>query len=182
MKVLCWEFSYGLKLAMARRFTEKEKEKFADWYKEKGLCAVGKSFELKHLCTNTPEINAIIKRCSIGEFPSCSNACYEITDDEWDMLIALERETAYDERIKDLQETIAQCQKLIQECEYNKLYTDDETRVKWNEYNNLHNEGGFGYVPHFYTFREYDTARDRLSKASKSLDELVKSRKEVLNE
>lgn len=38
------------------------------------------------------------------------------------------------------------------------------------QYNNIHNEGGEGYIPHFYTYEEYEYAKKLLSKLLKKED------------
>ena len=41
--------------------------------------------------------------------------------------------------------------------------------LKAKKYNDLYNEGGEGYVPHFYTKDEYEYYKERLNKLEKDL-------------
>lgn len=56
---------------------------------------------------------------------------------------------------------------LIKNIEKHKLYHAQEVRKMKKQYNDIHNEGGEGYIPHFYTFEEYEYAKKQLAKLIK---------------
>lgn len=69
---------------------------------------------------------------------------------------------------KETEESIAECRKIIEQCEkQEKLYTKEEAVKKRRDYNNLYNEGGEGYVPHFYTIEEYEFTKTKLNELLK---------------
>lgn len=57
--------------------------------------------------------------------------------------------------------------KVIKECENHKLYHKEDIKKIRKQYNDIHNEGGEGYIPHFYTFEEYEYAKKQLTKLLK---------------
>lgn len=173
MKVLEYAPFYGLFLNNARRFTDEEKQSCADWFKDYGLCGIGECIELANLQWNTPEVHEILTRRRIGAFKGCDNSCYEINDQEWDMLVNLENIAAHDKRVKDLEQAIQSLREIISECERQGiLYTDEEARRMRKVYNDVNNEGGEGFVPHFYTKGEYESAKKCLDKIINELNQL----------
>jgi hypothetical protein len=172
MKVLHWAFSYGLSLDEARHFTEKEKENYADWYKDLGLVGTGTTMELENLNVNTPEVQDILSRESIGSFKGCANNAYEITDEEWEALAELNRRAGVEEEIKQTEDDIARCQSIIDHCSRIQLHTAEEAKRLRREYANAQNEGGEGYIPHFYTYDELSLAESDLKQLLTKLDQL----------
>ena len=59
---------------------------------------------------------------------------------------------------------------LIKNIEKHKLYHAKDVERMKKQYNDIHNEGGEGYIPHFYTFEEYEYAKKQLSKLLKKED------------
>ena len=53
---------------------------------------------------------------------------------------------------------------LIKNIEKHKLYHAQDVKKMEKQYNDLYNEGGEGYIPHFYTFEEYEYAKKQLAK------------------
>lgn len=53
---------------------------------------------------------------------------------------------------------------LDKEIKGGKLRTNEERKVWEHNYNNLMNEGGEGYVPHYPSVEEYESAKARLNK------------------
>lgn len=53
---------------------------------------------------------------------------------------------------------------LIKNIEKHKLYHAKDVEKMKKQYNDIHNEGGEGYIPHFYTFEEYEYVKKQLAK------------------
>lgn len=69
---------------------------------------------------------------------------------------------------KKIEKSIVEYRQIIEQCEkQEKLYTREEAAEKYRDYNRLYNEGGEGYVPHFYTIEEYELAKAGLSELLK---------------
>lgn len=159
-------YAYGISLQKARKFTENEKVHYADWYKERGFVGLGESVKLDEIRQEDLEsIESIDLSKPDGEFNGSSNVAYIIKEEVWDALVAL-NESKRKERIrKEKQEKVREYQAIIKACETtSKLYgTSEEAKQAMVNYNNLHNEGGEGYVPHFYTVDEYEWAKRKLA-------------------
>lgn len=66
-----------------------------------------------------------------------------------------------DQYVKD---SIKQCRKVIQLAERQEsVPSRDEANKQMDAYNDIHNQGGYGYVPHIYCVEEYNHANDILS-------------------
>lgn len=156
-------YSYGIYLHKARRFTEEEKEGLAEWFKNEGFVGIGKSTKLEHI--SWTDIGEILKdRKADGSFSGCSNSAYIISEDEWKALIELNEKKREEKEKKKIEKSIAGYKQTIEQCEkQGKLYTKEEAAEKYRDYNRLCNEGGEGYVPHFYTIEEYEFAKAGLS-------------------
>lgn len=163
--LVCYtQIGYKPELGQARRLNEEEKTHYAPWFHDIGFVGVGESLELEHL--NQFDVEKFLQReKSDGQFISSSDNVYIISQDEWDKLLELEnnkKELAdqidKDKKIDELQKIICQC------AAAGKLYTKEEAAKKRREYNNLYNEGGCGFIPHFWTVDEYEDAKKELHK------------------
>ena len=163
--LVCYtHLGYNPELSQARRLNEEEKTHYAPWFRDIGFVAIGEKEKLMHL--GYLEVRDYLKReKSDGEFVGIEGEVYIISQDEWDGLLKLERvkkeladKAKIDEKITELREIIRQCEAA------EKLYTKEEAVKKRKQYNNLYNEGGAGYVPHFWTIEEYEEAKSELRK------------------
>lgn len=156
-------YSYGVSLCKARRFTEEEKNDYAEWFKDKGFVKISDSTDLK--CIAWVDVRELLKeRKDDGSFNGCSNCVYIVSEDEWKALVELNEKKRAEKEKKETEESIAECRKIIEQCEkQEKLYTKEEAVKKRKDYNNLYNEGGEGYVPHFYTIEEYELTKTKLN-------------------
>lgn len=166
-----WAFSYGFSLIKARRLTEEEKPKYAEWFKDYGLMGIDAPVELDHI--RLDDVKAILHTLHPdGEFLGCTNQAYFITEEQWNTFLKLNDENKRKKEGERLEEAIESLEHLIHACENNTLYTDEEAKRRRISYNNLHNEGGYGFVPHFYTFSEYETAKARLQELKSKQEEM----------
>ena len=156
--------SYGVSLCHARRFNNEEKAGYAEWFRETGFVGISSypTIDLKEI--NWIDVRNILNnRKSDGSFNGCSNSAYIVTEDEWNKLIALNNQKRNEKLAKEKADDIEHYKKVIQACEnQQKLYTKEESIAKAKEWNYIHNEGGEGFVPHFYTIDEYEYAKKKL--------------------
>lgn len=163
---------YGNQLARARRLTEEEKTHYMPWFREIGFVRIGDGVNLEYLSLH--QIREILgDRDSDGNFVSSSEDVYIVSQDEWNKMIKMNEEQGILKKKKDLKEKIEDLQYTIERCESaKKLYTREEAQAERKRYNNLFNEGGEGFVPHFYTVEEYEWTKENLKEYQKELSEL----------
>ena len=160
-------YSYGVYLKKARRFTEEEKKGYAEWFREKGFLGVGNDIKLEYI--KQSDVNRILKnRQDDGSFNGCTNCAYIITQAEWNVLLELNEKKRIEDENKETENRINKYKQIIEQCKnQEKLYTKEEAERKRTAYNNAYNEGGEGYVPHFYTVEEYEYAKSKLNELLK---------------
>lgn len=77
------------------------------------------------------------------------------------VILGVNVESADDEKAEE----ITRLEKIIAKAEQqNEIPTKAEKAEKLRAYNNLHNEGGEGYVPWIVSREEYETAKEELKK------------------
>ena len=156
--------SYGVSLCHARRFNDEEKPKYAEWFRENGFVGISSypTVDLEEISWMDVR-NILSGRKSDGSFTGCNNSAYIVTEDEWNKLITLNDQKRNEKLAKENAEDIEHYKRVISGCEkQQKLYTKEEAIAKAKEWNDIHNEGGEGFVPHFYTIDEYEHAKKRL--------------------
>lgn len=142
-------------LQQARRFTEEEKLKYAKWFQDVGMVAVGESTKLPFLTWRD-----LPKREGDGEFPGCNNCAWIITREEADRYIKLNEENQREQQQKEIERTRKEMLQVIEMAgRQKKLYTAEEAERMSVWYNNANNDGGYGFVPHFYTIDEVEEAK-----------------------
>lgn len=66
---------------------------------------------------------------------------------------------------KDSAKELERCKQIVAQCEKGWMVeTAEEANAKSKAWNDLHNEGGYGYVPTWYPRELYDYARDYIAK------------------
>lgn len=151
--------AYGISICTARRFTEEEKQHYADWYKETGFVGLGDEVKLSTLgWSDMP------KRSSDGSFDGCNNQAWIITEDEKAHFIQLDTERQVEAENVKIAEDRAYYEYVV-ECasKQPKLYTREEAKRLAKQYNDVYNEGGEGYIPHYYTIDEVEAAKKWLA-------------------
>lgn len=160
-------FSYGVSLLRARRLTEEEKAHYTEEYRERGFKPTTDPVELKEL--DWKDVRKVLNnRSEDGSFDGCSNFAYIISEDEWDELLALNQELEKKKILNELEEykrILAVYEK------QEKLYTAEEAKEQRKRYNDVHNEGGEGYVPPYYTIEQYNCYKDKVSELEKLLQD-----------
>ena len=156
--------SYGVSLCHARRFTDEEKAEYVESFRELGFMRIYSYPTIKLDGINWIDVGNILKdREPDGSFIGCSNSAYIVTEEEWNKLISLNDKKCNEKLAKEKAESIEHYKKIVQACEsQEKLYTKEESAAKAKKWNDIHNEGGEGFVHHFYTIDEYEYAKKRL--------------------
>ena len=95
-----------------------------------------------------------------------NDALYVITNEQKEALLNYNTKEILEKENKQ----INYYKELIKNIEKHKLYHAQDVRKMKKQYNDIHNEGGKGYIPHFYTFEEYEYAKKLLSKLLKKED------------
>lgn len=164
-KTLCMS-STGSELIISRRLTETEKEQYLPEYRDLIFLGADEAhIALDHLYSY--EIRPVIAgQQADGEFPGSGNQAYIISDAQWDELIAMNQAKAEAKRaeqeaaeIESLRIRKAAAERQMVD---GKLPTKEEVRKLAAQYDELHNEGGEGYVPHYYSDDEYASICARL--------------------
>ena len=74
---------------------------------------------------------------------------------EAEEVIALRAE----EKRKQVADELKMYREIVRQCERGYLVeTEAQARAMWNNYNNINNEGGYGYVPTWFTRAQYEEA------------------------
>lgn len=148
-------------LSTARRMTGEEKKRYAKWCRDLMMYLTGEPVYLRSL--GWREVNALAHTADkdvIGLCPGGSGKLYALTDDEWAALIAADQQTADAKAVAERAERIDYLRDLLARADAQrvdgKLPFAAEAKEKARRYNNVYNEGGEGYVPHYYTQEEYD--------------------------
>lgn len=148
---------YGASLKKARHLKEDEKKKYLKPYWDTLYIGMEDNIHLKYIgWQDNPD------RQADGSFPGCGNSAWIISQEEWDHYLELEAERAEKHRTEELENNIKLLKERIARMEGCELcQTKEEAREKAKQYNDLYNEGGYGYVPYFYTVDEYKSAIHR---------------------
>lgn len=159
--------AYPFTLCHARRLTEEEKKRYTKESRDFILVAVGESIDLDDI-PGYQLFEIIEKRDCTGTLNGCQNNCYEITEEEWDRLIRVNNENKRAKKEKARQEYIRfyrDCKKRAEQQMDNSghLPSAAEAKKKEADWIRLQNEGGEGYVPHYFSQEEYDGICQKLS-------------------
>lgn len=150
-------YAYGITLNTARHLTDEERPHYNE--PDTIFIGTGTHINLDHI-----SIPDLPKRPCEGSFLGCGNRSWIISQEEWDELLNLNAQRAADKAEKDRAEEIAQLEALKARAErQGTLYTPEEARQKRMEWIRVQNEGGEGYVPHYFTQDEYDEICQRLT-------------------
>lgn len=148
-----------LELCLARFCTEEEKANFAEWCRDEMMFAVsGSHIGLPHLYF--PDLRDFLgHRISNGMFPGVASQVWIINKEEWDAILAMEQAAAEkqaEEGRESLITALLERKRLAErQMKDGKLPDKDEAERKAKRWNDTYNEGGEGYVPHFFTTEEY---------------------------
>ena len=174
MKTLEWAYGYGYSLQEAEILSEEEMRDRHLRMELHGklIGAIGSSINLKDLRWDLPEVGRIIAASYNGvennrrfySFLGCSNQAVEVTDEEWDMLIRLNDQCRAEREEIERNKRIAELRRTIDAAEHqSKIYTKSEAEAYQKWWNDVHNEGGDGFVPTVIYQEWYDEAKRELA-------------------
>ena len=153
-------------IAEARRFTEEEKTKYVEAFRERGFVTCGEHLRMEGLhWADCPS------RRTDGEVVGSSNFTWIITEEEKAKYIELNKKKLEQERKKDIEEQIKYWQEIIAKAEAQKcIPTKEQKKAMLKEYIDTYNEGGEGYVPQIISIETYNNAHEMLSSLLKKME------------
>ena len=147
-------------LATVRRMPDEEQQRYTEGYRGHMMLMTGEPVFLPAL--SDAEVYAlahIADKDVAGYLPRSSGVLYALTDDEWAALIAANQQAAAAKAAAERAGRIDYLRDLLARADAQrvdgKLPSADEAKEQARRYNNVYNEGGEGYVPHYYTQEEY---------------------------
>lgn len=149
----------GTHLRAARHLTEDEKRGYAEWCRETVLICTGESIDLPHITWKD-----VPQRPQDGSFPGGGNWAWIISDEEHAHYIALNGQREREAQEKEIQQDRKMNKEILRQAgKQEKLYTPEEAKEKSRRWNDVYNEGGYGFVPHYYTVEEVRQAEEWLA-------------------
>jgi hypothetical protein len=159
-------YGFGVSILQARWLTEEEKKEYAEWFAAIGMVGVGGSIPLPELT-----LRDLPDRESDGAFPGTNNGAWIITEEEAQRYQEINAERVRQAKIAEIQERIDFYRHVIAAGDRQRdLPSEAEARRREKEYNDVVNEGGYGYVPHWVSQEEYDRAKAMIEELSKELE------------
>lgn len=125
-----------------------------------------------------PEVEALIKEIEensedVGR-PYCNGILYSLTAEQEQALIEANEQQEREEKIEELQNEIDIHKRTIDE--FNKAKNPPETiaesRERARKYNELNNEGGYGFVPRFVSREQAEKCKARIAELQDELKEI----------
>lgn len=162
MKVFEWCYTLDNTLHEARRPTEAEKKRYsADWA-ENMIFGVGDHIKLPYVSSNDIP-HEWWKTRTIWHFNGFGNQCVEVSDEEWDQLLALNAQREAEKKDQERQEQIRRCQTVIRVAEQQQdIPSPEEAARRRKVWNDIYNEGREGYIPTIIDSARYASAKKRL--------------------
>ena len=150
------ESSYcEVKILKARRLTESEKLEYADWCRDKMFIGLGEDTELTYI-----DWRDLPKRQSDGQFNGCNNSAWIISKEEVEHYKELNAQREVGAQEKEKAEEIEEAEKIVKLSKSVKVFnTNGERIVYLRNYNNVQNEGGYGYLPTVLIKQEVEDAK-----------------------
>lgn len=148
-------------LATVRRMPDEEQQRYTEGYRGHMMLMTGEPVFLPALSdAEVYDLAHIAGKDVAGYLPRSSGELYALTDDEWAALIAANQQAAAAKAAAERAGRIDYLRDLLARADAQrvdgKLPSADEAKEQAHQYNNVYNEGGEGYVPHYYTQEEYE--------------------------
>lgn len=155
----------------ARWLSEEEKKTLTEEFKDIMVCGI-EHREIKNLTYEDTE--NLWKSGRHVCFPGSHNDAVVISEEDAGRLIQIDKTLGRKKKIEDLKELIRIHKEELRFLSSQKLHSRKEAKEAAAEWRKTMNEGGDGYIPHFYTCEELERCKDNLAKAEKELGELEK--------
>ncbi len=161
MKVFAEFGPYPNELIEVRLPTEEEKAQHCAGWADGLIFGTGNRAPVPYV--KYWDIPAEWKTRDYWALPSCGNRCYEISDEEWDWVVSLNAQREAEKKAKERQEDIEWYQNVIRKAERQPdIPTPEEAASRRKRWNDVYNEGGYGYVPDIIDSARYARAKQRL--------------------
>lgn len=159
-RVVNCQLGYATELSLARKLTEEEQTHYSAEWRDRLFQAVpsGQRLSLSHV--DLPAVSDLLcGRPDDGAFVSGGGQLYIISDEEWSRLAAMEQEAVAAQEAKERSEKrsrlLQRKEAAERQMKNGKLPSAAECKALADSWNNLQNEGGEGYLPHYYSDEEY---------------------------
>jgi len=155
--VLSW--STGWYKFVVKRITEVEERKDA-W----GYDIVMYRGEQVYEFFEMPDLESLSR--IDGDFWGCAHLVYAMSDEDYARLVAADQLAIEKQRAKEMEERACDLQRIIARFDEQKAKpeTFSDAREAVRRYNDLYNEGSYGYVPRIVSREERDAAEIELAK------------------
>lgn len=169
-EMLTVEFSvsWGISLQKARTLTDSEKAKFLPEVRNTTLVALPEDAVSLEYITPSELWDIVPQDSWVGSFCGSSGSVYRITREQWDRLAELDAKRKAEEEGEEKVERISRLKSSIKKAEEQmrdgKLPSRAEAKKLFEHYRNVINEGGDGFVPHYYCDEEYENLVRELQK------------------
>lgn len=163
MKVFAEFGSYPNELVEVRLPTEEEKARHCAGWADGLIFSAGLDSRVPIPYVKYDDIPSEWKTRDCWTLPSCGNRCYEISDEEWDWVVSLNAQREAEKKAKERQEDIEYYQNIVRKAERQPdIPTPEEAARRSKRWNNVYNEGGYGYVPDIIDSARYARAKQML--------------------
>lgn len=163
MKVFAKFGSYPNELIEVRLPTEEEKARHCAGWADGLIFSAGLDSRVPIPYVKYDDIPSEWKTRDCWTLPGCYNRCYEISDAEWDWVISLNAQRGAEKKEKERQEDIEWYQNIIRKAERQPdIPTPEEAARRCKRWNDVYNEGGYGYVPDIIDSARYARAKQML--------------------
>lgn len=167
MKVLMSSLVYGNELVEAQPLTDEEKKHYLPECADSMLSGTGSRIKLPHVSKVDIPLSWWRERKNWA-FPGCGNQTIEVTDAEWDELVALNTQRQAEKEEQARQERIDYCKRIISTAERQKdIPTPAEATRRRKAWIEVQNEGAGGYVPQIIDTDLYERAKAQLAELEK---------------
>lgn len=168
MKVFCVrDIGIHGELMEARKPTDKEAAHFTPEALERLLFCTGVHVDVPFLHFDSVPRQWWDSR-KIYDFPGGYYRAIEVTDEEWNELVALNAQLEAEAAEKERLEVIGELEEIISRAErQSEIPSPEKARRMMIAWNNAENEGGEGYVPNIVDSACYAYAKERLAALKK---------------
>lgn len=170
MYVYVWQLTFENAIMQARYLTEEEKLGYNKAVAGSIMVACGPMIAVPYV--DIIEVRKLVGHdmCD-GELDGSYNQACIVADEQRDELLALNHERTRQARVEKLNNYIECNEKLL--ASIKKLYTKEQAESMTKAYNDKYNEGGYGYVPHYYTYEEYENIKKRIDDYKSEVKTLI---------
>lgn len=158
---LIQNYGNGCEIQSVRHLTDKEKTNYVEWARETTFICTDdmEPIKLRHIKWE----DLLSRGGSDGSVNGGNNQLWLISPSEIDYYIALNAKNTKVERVKELEQRKQELMQMLAEIDRFGLHTPEEVRRLTAQWIATYNEGGEGYVPHYYTFEEAEYVKSQLA-------------------